>query len=127
MHRLISLLSIVILAVFCSVWQNVQIVKTGRSITQKEKILQDLRFKTRMLEIRIANLKSLERIESISKKDLGLCKAKEYRVVYLKDKKLENRLAKANDMVSGLLPCFGTDTFWLVSCLPPYKTIFSNC
>ncbi|MBU0650490.1 hypothetical protein KKC59_01115, partial [bacterium] len=57
-------------------------------LMQEEKKLEDLKLRNRMLEIKIANLSSLERIESISKAELGLTRAKEYRVVYLKSEKI---------------------------------------
>jgi cell division protein FtsB len=86
MYRLICLISLVILMVFCTVWQNVKIIKVGYDISKKEKILNELKLKNRILEVKAANLKSLDRIEEICKKEIGLAKAEEYRVIYSQQK-----------------------------------------
>jgi cell division protein FtsB len=107
MYRLMVVLTIVVIGVFFSVWQNVQIVKTGKKLTEKEKVLEELKLRNRMLEIKIGNLKSLSRIENISKNELGLTKIGDFRVVYLKDDSVGTRLAslsssKKNNVISKL-------------------------
>mgnify|MGYP001597094697 CR=1 FL=1 len=85
MHKIVVLFIIGLISVFGSVWHNFQIVKTGRIISQKEKTFEELKLQQRILDIKIANLKSLDRIEKISKEELGLTKVLEQRIIYSKD------------------------------------------
>ena len=88
---------VIVATIFCLVWQNVQIVKIGHSLTKKQKNLEKLQLNNRMLEIKVANLKSLDRIEAISKQDLGLDKEVKYETIYLKeDKRKAYRIRKKN-------------------------------
>ncbi len=100
MHKIVALLGFIILAVFCSVWQNVQIIEMGKTITEKQQVMDELLFKQRMLEVKIANLKSFDRIAQLSKEELGLSQASEYQVVYHKDKLFTKDVAPAGQALS---------------------------
>lgn len=107
MHKLISLLFIIVLGIFCCIWQNVQIIRIGKIISEKKVVLEDLKFKNRMLEVKVANLKSLDRIENISKDKLGLTTAKEFRVVYLKNQGMFTQLADIKPLGDNKKSIFG--------------------
>jgi len=107
MKKITFLIVLVIGAIFGSVYEHSQIVNIGRDISQKQKFVEELELRNKILEIKVSKLKSLERIESISKSELGLDKAKEYRVVYArktfeKDERARHAIAKKGMLTSFL-------------------------
>ena len=82
MHRLMIICGVSFVVIFCCVWQHVQWIQMGRVLTQKELVLKDIQFHLRRLELKEASLSSLERIEHISREDLGLVRGGTMKIIY---------------------------------------------
>ncbi|MCH7505188.1 septum formation initiator family protein [PVC group bacterium] len=74
---------------FFYTYEQIQILRMGYAITEKEKKLRDLRQENMELLIKNSRLKSPKRIETISKEKLGLVAAKKVKIVYLSAPKKE--------------------------------------
>lgn len=77
-------------------WQQVQILRVGYDITDKEKIMKDLDHQNRELMIACLRLKSPRRIEIIAREKIGLVTSKRAKIIYINnvvDKKEDLRVA----------------------------------
>lgn len=114
MHRLLILIMLAVVGVFCCVWQHVQVIQLGRVMVDMQTISEELQFKKRALELKEASLSSLERIERISRNDLGLIKGKPAQTLYvssLAEKMLISEHLMTEHQAKGmatLLPSFTT-------------------
>ena len=82
MHRLYLLIFMTVIGLFCYVWQHVQLVEIGKELTNREAYIQDLETRKRILSLKVSALSSFERIEAISKGQLGLNESYVAEMVY---------------------------------------------
>jgi cell division protein FtsL len=95
----------VLIAVLFFVWLNLDNVRTGYEINKLEKKKTELVNYNRILNIEISKLRSLERIESVARKDLNLTTPDKFETLALVQKE-EEKKGIFNKMFSFVLSIF---------------------